>query len=264
MSDTVLYASDGAVATVTLNRPDRLNAMNNELIGAVVETLEGAASDPEIRVLILTGAGKGFCAGGDLAGFADGEFTIEMPIQTSIAGLRSKMRTSQILRESDMITIAAINGACAGAGFSWAMACDLRFAANTAKFATAFLNAGLSGDFGGTYTLTQIVGTAKARELYFLSERFDALEAERLGIVSKAVEPDELMSHVNGVAQQLANSAPIALRCIKENLNDATRLSFAEALDHEADRHSRCGTTDDNTEAAKAFLEKRKPVFQGR
>jgi len=261
---TVLYQADGAVATVTLNRPERLNAMNRELIGEAVAALERAASDESIRVLILTGAGRGFCAGGDLAGFADGDFKRPQPIEERIAQLRRNMRSSQILRESDLITIAAINGACAGAGFSWACACDLRYAAASAKFNTAFLNAGLSGDFGGTWSLTRIVGNAKARELYLLAERFGAEEAERVGLVSKVLPDAELMDYVRGVAQRLADSAPIALRRIKQNLNDATRLGFSEALDREADRHSRCSMTEDNTEAARAFLEKRKPVFKGR
>jgi len=264
MSNTVLYETDGAIATVTLNRPGRLNAMNKELIVAMVETMERASSDPAIRVLILTGAGRGFCAGGDLAGFADGEFKEEQAIETKIADLRQSMRTSQRLRESSFVSIAAINGACAGAGLSWALACDLRYAAQSAKFSTAFLNAGLSGDFGGTFSLTQIVGTAKARELYLLSDRFSAADAERLGIVSEAVPDEDLLAHVRGKALQMADAAPVALRCIKQNLNDATKLSMSEAMDNEADRHSRCGTTEDNTEAAKAFLEKRKPSFKGR
>ncbi len=264
MSNTVLYETDGAIATVTLNRPGRLNAMNKELIVAMVETMERASSDPAIRVLILTGAGRGFCAGGDLAGFADGEFKEEQAIETKIAELRQSMRTSQRLRESSFVSIAAINGACAGAGLSWALACDLRYAAQSAKFSTAFLNAGLSGDFGGTFSLTQIVGTAKARELYLLSDRFSAADAERLGIVSEAVPDEDLLAHVRGKALQMADAAPVALRCIKQNLNDATKLSMSEAMDNEADRHSRCGTTEDNTEAAKAFLEKRKPSFKGR
>ena len=264
MSDTVLYEADGAIATVTLNRPDRLNAMNKELIVAMVEIMERASSDPAIRILILTGAGRGFCAGGDLAGFADGEFKEEQAIETKIADLRQSMRTSQRLRESSFVSIAAINGACAGAGLSWALSCDLRYAAQSAKFSTAFLNAGLSGDFGGTFSLTQIVGTAKARELYLLSDRFSAADAERLGIVSEAVPDEDLLAHVRGKALQMADAAPVALRCIKQNLNDATKLSMSEAMDNEADRHSRCGTTEDNTEAAKAFLEKRKPVFKGR
>ncbi|HJM92075.1 MAG: enoyl-CoA hydratase [Alphaproteobacteria bacterium] len=264
MSNTVLYETDGAIATVTLNRPGRLNAMNKELIVAMVETMERASSDLAIRVLILTGAGRGFCAGGDLAGFADGEFKEEQAIETKIADLRQSMRTSQRLRESSFVSIAAINGACAGAGLSWALACDLRYAAQSAKFSTAFLNAGLSGDFGGTFSLTQIVGTAKARELYLLSDRFSAADAERLGIVSEAVPDEDLLAHVRGKALQMADAAPVALRCIKQNLNDATKLSMSEAMDNEADRHSRCGTTEDNTEAAKAFLEKRKPSFKGR
>jgi 2-(1,2-epoxy-1,2-dihydrophenyl)acetyl-CoA isomerase len=264
MSDTVHYETDGAIATVTLNRPDRLNAMNKELMAAMVDTLERAASDENIRVLILTGTGRGFCAGGDLGGMADGEFKEELPIEKRIADLRHSMRTSQRLRESSFISIAAINGACAGAGLSWALACDLRYAAQSAKFSTAFLNAGLSGDFGGTFTLTQIVGTAKARELYLLSERFTAEDAGRLGLVSEVLADDDLMAHVRGKAQQLAAAAPIALRRIKENLNDATQLSMPEAMDREADRHGRCGATEDNTEAAKAFLEKRKPVFKNR
>lgn len=261
---TVLYQTDGPVATVTLNRPERLNAMNRELIREAMEMLERAASDPAIRVLILTGAGKGFCAGGDLAGFAGGEFKEPQPLEQRVAELRRSMRTSQILRESGMVTIAAINGACAGAGLSWALACDLRFAAASAKFSTAFLNAGLSGDFGGTYSLTHIVGTAKARELYLLAERFDAAEAHRIGLVSLVLPDAGLMDHVRGVARRLADSAPVPLREIKRNLNDALRLSFSEALDREAERHAFCGTTEDNTEAAKAFLEKRKPVFKGR
>ena len=264
MSNTVLYETDGAIATVTLNRPGRLNAMNKELIVAMVETMERASSDLAIRVLILTGAGRGFCAGGDLAGFADGEFKEEQAIETKIADLRQSMRTSQRLRESSFVSIAAINGACTGAGLSWALACDLRYAAQSAKFSTAFLNAGLSGDFGGTFSLTQIVGTAKARELYLLSDRFSAADAERLGIVSEAVPDEDLLAHVRGKALQMADAAPVALRCIKQNLNDATKLSMSEAMDNEADRHSRCGTTEDNTEAAKAFLEKRKPSFKGR
>jgi 2-(1,2-epoxy-1,2-dihydrophenyl)acetyl-CoA isomerase len=264
MSATVLYETDGPIATVTLNRPDRLNAMNRELITTAVEVFDKAASDPAIRVLILTGAGKGFCAGGDLAGFAGGEFKQPQPLAQRVAELRRSMRSSQILRESDMVTIAAINGACAGAGFSWALACDLRYAAASAKFSSAFLNAGLSGDFGGTYNLTRILGTAKARELYLLAERFDAAEAERIGLVSRTLPDAELMPHVRAVARRLADSAPIALREIKRNLNDALRLSFSEALDREAERHSFCGTTEDNTEAAKAFLEKRKPAFKGR
>jgi 2-(1,2-epoxy-1,2-dihydrophenyl)acetyl-CoA isomerase len=162
------------------------------------------------------------------------------------------------------ITIAAINGACAGAGFSWACACDLRIAAEGAKFSTAFMNAGLTGDFGGTWTLPRLVGPAKARELYLLSEVFDSSEALRIGLVSHVTPKEELMSSVMAVSEKLARRAPTALQGIKANLNDSLRLSFSEALDREAERHQRAAQTKDAIEAARAFIEKREPKFIGR
>lgn len=260
---TVLYETDGHIATITLNRPDKMNTMGDDLLERAHEALAKAASDDEVRVVIFTGAGRAFCAGGDLDAMSNRPKE-PLPVDAQIAGLRQRMMTSQLLHEMPKPTIAAINGACAGAGFSWACACDLRFAAKEAKFTSAFLNAGLSGDFGGTWSLTQILGSAKARELYMLAEVFDGEEAERIGLVSKAVPREALMDHVRQVAEKLVNSAPIALKRIKANLNDAQRLSFGEALDHEADRHMRCAQTDDHIEAAKAFLEKRKPVFHNR
>jgi 2-(1,2-epoxy-1,2-dihydrophenyl)acetyl-CoA isomerase len=175
------------------------------------------------------------------------------------------MRSSQLLHEMPKVTIAAINGACAGAGLSWACACDLRYAAAGAKFNVAFRDAGLSGDFGGTWTLQRIVGPAKARELYLLSPRFDAAEAERIGLISKTLpDVDALMELVRSVADQLVHAAPIAVRSIKANLNDALRLSFTELLDREAERHVAGTMTEDHLEAAAAFLAKRKPVFKNR
>lgn len=265
MNGTVLYRTDGPIATVTLNRPDRLNAMNRELITAAVEVFEKAASDASIRVLILTGAGKGFCAGGDLAGFAGGEFKQPQPIEQRIAELRRSMRTAQILRESDMITIAAINGACAGAGFSWALACDLRYAAASAKFSSAFLNAGLSGDFGGTYSLTHIVGTAKARELYLLAERFDATEAERIGLVNAVAPPGELRAAAESMAAAIAACGPLAVRAAKEAIDLTTGPGdLASNLLRERGLYlERVLPSKDRLEALAAFREKRKPDYKG-
>jgi 2-(1,2-epoxy-1,2-dihydrophenyl)acetyl-CoA isomerase len=178
--------------------------------------------------------------------------------------LRRMMRSSQLLHEMPKVTIAAINGACAGAGLSWACACDLRFAAAGAKFNVAFRGAGLSGDFGGTWTLPRIVGPAKARELYLLSPRFDASEAERIGLVSKVLPDAELMAHVRAVADDVVHAAPIALQSMKANLNDGLRLSFSELLDREAARHIAASATEDHKEAARAFMEKRAPVFKNR
>lgn len=263
MSD-VLYDVSGGIATITLNRPDRLNAMGGQMIPEALEAIERAAGDDEARIVVLTGAGRGFCAGGDLSGGAGGGLEGPAPIETKIRGLREYMRSSQLLFEMPKVTIAAINGACAGAGLSWAAACDLRYAAASAKFTTAFINAGLSGDFGGTWLLPRIVGSARARELYLLGDRFTAEDAERMGFVNAAVPDEQLMDHVRGVASTLLKKAPIALARIKANLNDAEHVSFTEALDREADRHTRTGQTADAAEAARAFIEKRDPSFEGR
>jgi len=267
MSSTVLYAKDGRVATVTLNRPERMNTMGGDLPERALEAFQQAADDPDVWVMILTGAGRAFCAGGDLDAMAERK-TARDAATTSPQGrvehLRRMMRSSQLLHEMPKVTIAAINGACAGAGLSWACACDVRFAAASAKFNVAFRNAGLSGDFGGTWTLPRIVGPAKARELYLLSPRFDAAEAERIGLVAKALPDDQLMAHVRSVADDLAHAAPIAVRQMKANLNDGLRLSFSELLDREAARHIAAIQTEDHLEAAAAFLAKRRPEFKNR
>jgi 2-(1,2-epoxy-1,2-dihydrophenyl)acetyl-CoA isomerase len=260
MNDTVIYESDQGVATITLNRPDKLNAMNAELLNAATSALERAANDNDIRVVIFTGAGRGFCAGGDLSArdtLGSGN------TESRIGVLQAMQRSSKLLREMPKVTIAAINGPCAGGGFSWAAAADLRYAAESAKFTTAYLNAGLSGDFGGTWTLPRIVGSARARELYLLADRFTAAEAANYGFVSRVLPDDELMPHVRSVATKLLAAAPIALQRIKQNLNDAEDLPFNQALDREADRHVRTGDSADSGEARRAFLEKRAPNFTG-
>ncbi len=260
MNDTVLYNAENGVATITLNRPDNLNAMNADLLHGAVEALETAAGDENIRVVIFTGAGRGFCAGGDLSAT---DTLGTGGTDSRIGALQSLQRSSKLLREMPKVTIAAINGPCAGGGFSWAAAADLRYAASSARFTTAYLNAGLSGDFGGTWTLPRIVGSARARELYFLSEKFSAEEAERFGFVSRVLSDDELLPFVRSVADRLLAAAPIALRRIKQNLNDAEDIPFPEALDREADRHVRTGGSADSAEARRAFMEKRAPRFTG-
>jgi len=267
MNDTVHYDVDGAIATVTLNRPERMNTMNQELLDGALTALQRAADDERVRVLIMTGNGRAFCAGGDLEAMAAGD----VPgvdggpaVEARVAMLRHAMRTSQLLRDMPKVTIAAINGACAGAGLAWACAADLRYCTESAVFNTAFMTAGLSGDFGGTWTLQRIVGAATARELYLLAEKFRAPDAERIGLVSRMVPDGELMGEVHRVAERIAGFAPLTLRAIKANLNDAQTLGFSEMLDREADRHIRCGLTEDAREAAMAFLEKRPPRFTGR
>ena len=263
MSDVLCNLKDG-IATITLNRPGRLNAMGGEMLPEALKTIESVAADDEVRVVVLTGAGKGFCVGGDLSEGAGGGFGGEEPIDTQVRQLREWMRSSQLLHEMPKVTIAAINGACAGAGFSWACACDLRIASEGAKFSTAFMNAGLTGDFGGTWTLPRLVGPAKARELYLLSEVFDSAQALSIGLVNQVLPKEDLMNTVQEISQKLAKRAPTALQGIKANLNDSLRLSFSEALDREAERHQRAAQTEDAIEAARAFIEKREPNFAGR
>ncbi|MGE0880042.1 MAG: enoyl-CoA hydratase/isomerase family protein [Acidimicrobiia bacterium] len=259
-----LYAVDGNVATVTMNRADRLNAMNIELIMDVRAALLDAQADDRVRVVIFTGAGKGFCPGGDLQGLQGGSVSGDLTVNERIANMTILTETSLLLRTMPKVTIAAINGACAGAGLSWAAACDLRYASATASFNTAFINAGQTADYGGTWLLPRLLGDAKARELFFLGEKFDGIDAERMGLVTKAVPGEQLMEHVGKIAQSIASKAPLAIRGIKNNLNDADRLNFGELLKLEGERLIRNTQTADSKEAAKAFLEKRTPVFHGR
>jgi 2-(1,2-epoxy-1,2-dihydrophenyl)acetyl-CoA isomerase len=263
MTESVLYENTQGVATITLNRPEQQNSLGGDLTERVLWALEQAASDDAVRVVVLTGAGRAFCAGGDLERLRQGGGRDGMVHAAKVHDLRRTMRISQLLCEMDKVTIAAINGACAGAGLAWASACDLRYAAERAKFATAFRNVGLSGDYGGTWTLARVVGPAKARELYLLAARIDAREAERIGLVNKVLPDDGLMAHVAGISADLVAAAPIALAQIKKNLNDALRVGFAELLDLEAARTMLCAATRDHGEAVRAFLEKRQPSFTG-
>jgi len=176
--------------------------------------------------------------------------------------LRADSYSSELLRNMDKVTIAAINGPCAGAGLSWACACDLRFAVSGAKFTTAFVNVGLTGDFGGTWTLPRIVGAGKAREMYLLSDVYTAEEMERWGAVSKVLpDRDALMAHVGQVAKKLADRAPVALQRIKANLNDAEGASFSEHLNIESERHAKASANPEMGIAAAAFVGKKSPDF---
>jgi 2-(1,2-epoxy-1,2-dihydrophenyl)acetyl-CoA isomerase len=263
-TDVIYEVADG-VATITLNRPDDLNTMGGQLVPMTLQALEQTAADDSVRAVILTGAGRAFCAGGDLRGMSSALGGAAPPtLEESVARLRAAMKTSELLHRMPKVTIAAINGACAGAGLAWACACDVRYCAESARFNTAFMTAGLSGDFGGTWTLTRIVGPAKARELYLLAEKFDAAEAARIGLVSAVLPAEELLPFVREKAARVAGFAPLTLQAIKQNMNDSLEVGFEEQLDREADRHVRSGRTEDAKEAARAFLEKRQPVFNGR
>jgi len=255
--DTITYVKDGPVATLTMNRPDRMNAMTNRMVLETGRALVQAAEDPELRVLVLTGAGRSFCPGADLQGVASGSINEDR--------LRPEdLRVPVQLHNLPAVTIAAVNGACAGAGLGWALACDLRVAARSARFNTAFLDVGVAGDMGGPWSLGHLVGRAKARELYFLPEKFDADEALRIGMVNRVADDDAFQDEVNLVVDRLRAAAPIALRTMKANFLDAERMDLAAFVGVETERHTRMFTTEDTREAFAAKVEKRAPRFVGR
>ncbi len=260
-TDTVLVEISDHIATITLNRPEKLNALNGELMEALPEILQRLADDDEVRCLVLTGAGRGFCAGGDIGGMASGE---AMPTEDPVSRLRRREEVSRLLHEMPKPTIAMINGPAAGAGLSIALACDIRIAAESARFGTAFVRVGFSGDYGGTWMMQRLVGPAKARELYFTGDLIDAREAERIGLVNRVAPDAELAKETRALAQRIASGPPIALARMKQNLNLALRSDYSTLLDAEAEAMIFTGQTRDNREAIRAFLEKRQPTFEGR
>ena len=263
MSQDLLEALKDGVAVLTLNRPDRLNAMSPSMLDALLEALPRLAADPEVGVVVLTGAGRAFCAGGDVKAMAEGREFGGTTLEDKAQALRSRMEVSRWLHEMPKPTIAMVRGAAAGAGLSLALACDLRVAGDTARFATAFARVGYSGDFGGSWFLTQLVGTGKARELYFTTDIVDAREARELGMVNRVVPDARLEEETLALAARLARGPRIAYRYMKRNFNAAETGTLKDLLDLEAWHHTRCGLTEDHREAAKAFVEKRDPVFRG-
>ena len=261
--DFLEQVKDG-VAILTMNRPERLNAMSRPMLEAMEAALARLAGAPEIGAVVLTGAGRAFCAGGDVKAMAEGAEVAGGSLEERAQQLRARMEVSRWLHEMPKPTIAMVRGAAAGAGLSLALACDLRVASDTAKFTTAFARVGYSGDFGGSYFLTRLVGTARARELYFTAELLDAARALAIGLVNRVVPDAELESETLGLAGRLARGPRVAHRYIKRNMNAAESGTLAELLDLEAWHHTRTGLTEDHREAARAFVEKREPLFHGR
>jgi 2-(1,2-epoxy-1,2-dihydrophenyl)acetyl-CoA isomerase len=254
---TIQFDRRGPIATITMHRPERRNSMTNRMVREVGDALVMAGEDKGIRVIVLTGSGTSFCPGADLNAVAEGTIADE-PLEPA------DFRAPVLLHEHPAVTIAAVNGACAGAGFGWACACDLRLAARSAMFNTAFLDVGVAGDMGGPWSLPRIVGPAKARELYFLPDKFNAEEALRIGLVSKVVDDEVFRDEVALLAERLAAAAPMALKTMKANFSDAERMDFAGYLALESERHGRMFTYKDTREAFAAKVEKRAPRFEGR
>jgi len=267
-TEDLLADFDQGVLQLTMNRPQARNAMTRPMVAALAEQLGKAELDPEVRCIVLTGAGKGFCAGGDVKGMAaSGDGTVgQNTIDAAIHQQRVNQRaTAGKLYSMPKPTIAALPGAAAGAGLSLALSCDLRIMSSNAIMTTAFGRVGFSGDYGGTFFMSQLVGTAKARELYFLSDRVSAEEALRMGLTNWTCEPEELAAKTREIANRLANGPSVAYRYMKENFNRAISSGDVDdCLDLEATHHIHCGQTEDHRNATKAFVEKREPVFQGR
>jgi 2-(1,2-epoxy-1,2-dihydrophenyl)acetyl-CoA isomerase len=263
MAEVLIETLDDGLLTLTLNRPERRNALNPEILEALLDATRRAASDPAVAAVMLTGAGGSFCVGGDVKAMAAGEGRSAL-LDDRAEDLRRKMEAARLLHEMRKPTIAAIEGAAAGAGLSLALACDLRIANRSAKLTTAFAKVALSGDFGGTYFLTKLLGSAKARELYLTSPILTADEALAVGLVTRVVDDGGFQAAARAYAMALAKGPRLTLGYIKHNLNMAEYAPLEACFDNEALNHTRAATTDDHREAAAAFVEKRQPVFRGR
>ena len=262
-TDDLLAHVDDGVAVITLNRPERRNALSRAMLEALARVLAEVEGDDDVACVVLTGAGGAFCAGGDVKDMAAGGdgLAFDALVQRQ---RRNHHETAGRLHRMPKPTIAALPGPAAGAGLSLALACDLRYAAESAFLTTAFARVGFAGDYGGTWFLTRLVGPAKARELYFFAERVGSAEASRLGLVNAVVPDDRLEAEVLDRARRLASGPRLAYAYMKENLNRALTGTLEDALDLEATHHLHTGTTEDHREAAMAFVEKREPVFRGR
>jgi 2-(1,2-epoxy-1,2-dihydrophenyl)acetyl-CoA isomerase len=251
--DTLLYDVDGGVGRLTLNRPEQRNGMTNQMVREARDALELAAADTSVRVLVLTGAGTAFCPGADLnhftAGAADEVLTTR------------EFEVTTLLHEIPAVTIAAINGACAGAGMGWAMACDLRVMAAGAKMNTAFLDVAVAGDMALPWSLPRLIGAGRARELSFLPGRITADEALRIGLVARVFPDESFRDETEAIVSSLLAKSPTALLGLKQNYLAAERMPLDEFVPYEAQRHLEIAASDHTREAFRAFVEKREPRF---
>lgn len=258
----LLETKQDGIATLVMNRPDRLNALNNELAAALNDALERIAVDESVRVLVITGAGRAFCAGGDLALIGKGRAT--GATQSLEPLLRSGMQAVLRMRSMSQPVVAAVNGAAAGAGMNLALAADIRIAAEEATFGQNFAKVGLFPDFGGTYFLPQLIGPAKAAELFYTGDMIDAKTALRLGVVNHIVPGAHLETEVKALAQKIMQGPPLAIQAVKRALFGSEKRKLAEALEHEVQEQVRCYLSDDCSEGIRAFFEKRPPQFRGK
>lgn len=261
--ECLLYEVRDRIATLTLNRPERLNALGGTLRDDLYDAITKSAADPNVGVLVITGAGRGFCSGGDVKSMSERDQTGQtQPPNDRLAPLRDRVILA--MRDCPKPVIAAVNGAAAGAGMNLALACDMRIASSAAKFSQAFVKRGLAPDWGGSYFLPRVVGTAKACELIFTGDTIDATEAFRLGIVNAVVAPGELMAETYKLARKIAAGPPVAIQISKRAIHHNQEVDLRAALEFETFAQGVCKDTEDAKEGVKAFVEKRTAVFRGR
>ncbi len=256
--ETIIYEKESGVATITLNRPQALNAFVPEMNKELLDALKDGERDATVRCFVITGAGRAFCAGQDLKG--------RTPEQKGSLGasLREKYNPMiRQIRQMEKIVIAAVNGVAAGAGCNLALACDLRVASEEAKFIQSFVRVGLAPDSGGSFILPRLVGLSKAMELLLLGEPVDAHEAQRIGLVAKVFKPEEFSNSTRDIAQRVAR-APRGVGLIKRAVNHAMLPDIESDLEYEAYLQELAGRSADYDEGVRAFLEKRPPVFTGK
>lgn len=255
----ILAERENGILTITMNRPDKLNSLHPDLIYQLVDALHKGDKDPEVKVIVLTGAGKAFCAGGDL------------PYLESLNDFASAYKYIEdagnivsTIVNMDKPVIAMVNGAAAGAGFNIVLACDIIFCAESAKFAQSFANVGLIPDCGGTYLLPKAIGLHKAKELMFTCELITASQAMELGFINYLAKDEELKDKTYEFANRLANQPPLAVKFIKKAVNESQNMTLDNALKHEASVQTLLIQTEDSKEGIAAFKEKRRPKFTGK